>query len=296
VPDQKVPDQKVPDQKVPDQKVPEEMRREAKKWMKCLETVAPHAITDKQKMKCLQPLADKVVKSVEINSLVSLVRRTNTAALSLLALFDRVPGDFVETGVYMGSTSLIMAKVLHKYSARARLLWSADSFQGFPEEDVIGMSAAHVHTSSQEAKEDIKGTPRVGYFGKKGAFYSARQVFEQNLAKYNFTDGQVHILQGWFNETLPKAPIRSVSFLRLDGDLFVSTWDALTALYDKVQPGGLIYVDDYGSFAGCRDAIVKFRADRGIEDEMHPVYELKRNGKRSDKFEALWWRKGSGRR
>lgn len=38
----------------------------------------------------------------------------------------------------------------------------------------------------------------------------------------------------------------AISFLRLDGDLYVSTMDPLLALYDRVSPGGLIYVDDYG--------------------------------------------------
>lgn len=51
---------------------------------------------------------------------------------------------------------------------------------------------------------------------------------------------------GWFSDSLPSAPIDKISFLRLDGDLYVSTMDPLLALYDKVSPGGLIYVDDYG--------------------------------------------------
>ncbi len=42
----------------------------------------------------------------------------------------------------------------------------------------------------------------------------------------------------WFNETLPGAPIHSISFLRLDGDLHASTKDALEALYDKVGGAG----------------------------------------------------------
>eukprot|EP00661_Eupelagonemidae_sp_cell13_P004915 gene4915-1527_t len=57
--------------------------------------------------------------------------------------------------------------------------------------------------------------------------------------------GTVRILHGWFNETLPGAPVERISLLRLDGDIFVSTWQALDALYARVVPGGLVYVDDY---------------------------------------------------
>jgi O-methyltransferase len=67
--------------------------------------------------------------------------------------------------------------------------------------------------------------------------------------------------------------------------LYVSTWDAITALYDRVVIGGLIYVDDYGAFNGCREAINEFRTQRKIYE---PIYYIKENNGR---VEAIWWRK-----
>ncbi len=51
---------------------------------------------------------------------------------------------------------------------------------------------------------------------------------------------------------MPGAPIDRLSILRLDGDMYASTMDALEALYDRVSPGGYVIVDDYGAVAGLR--------------------------------------------
>ena len=54
--------------------------------------------------------------------------------------------------------------------------------------------------------------------------------------------------------------------LRLDGDMYESTTEALTALYDKVSAGGFVIIDDYGCFDACRRAVHDFRDARGIAD------------------------------
>jgi len=57
----------------------------------------------------------------------------------------------------------------------------------------------------------------------------------------------VRFLKGWFRDTLPSAPVKSLAVLRLDGDLYESTIDALTHLYPKLEKGGYAIIDDYGS-------------------------------------------------
>jgi hypothetical protein len=58
--------------------------------------------------------------------------------------------------------------------------------------------------------------------------------------------------------------------MRLDGDLYESTHDALVNLYDRLSPGGYVIVDDYGeeSWTYCRRAVDEFRARRGIRDPL----------------------------
>jgi O-methyltransferase len=81
----------------------------------------------------------------------------------------------------------------------------------------------------------------------------------------------VRFLEGWFCDTLPDAPIDQLAVLRLDGDLYQSTMDALVSLEPKVSSGGFVVVDDYGGWQSCRAAVDDYRAERGITDPIQTV-------------------------
>jgi hypothetical protein len=86
--------------------------------------------------------------------------------------------------------------------------------------------------------------------------------------------------RGGSPKTLPEAPIEKLSVLRLDGDLYESTMDALVHLEPKLSPGGFLIVDDHGGWESCRRAVSDYRTARGIEDEMHQI-----------DWTGVWWRK-----
>jgi O-methyltransferase len=90
----------------------------------------------------------------------------------------------------------------------------------------------------------------------------------------------VLFLKGWFKDTLAKAPIKELAVLRLDGDLYESTMDALNPLYAKVSSGGFIIVDDYFAVQQCERAITDFRATHGISDPIHKIDDI-----------GVYWRK-----
>ena len=100
------------------------------------------------------------------------------------------------------------------------------------------------------------------------------ETVQANFERYDLMDDQVRFLKGWFRDTLHLAPIERLAVLRLDGDMYESTMDALTALYGKVSPGGFVIVDDY-FLPNCRQAIGDFRAARGIDE---PIQEIDGNG------------------
>lgn len=77
-------------------------------------------------------------------------------------------------------------------------------------------------------------------------------------------------VEGWFEETLPTLPARELALIRIDGDMYGSTLQALDALYPKLSPGGFCIVDDYG-LAGCRRAVDDFRAGHGIDEPMTKI-------------------------
>jgi O-methyltransferase len=103
---------------------------------------------------------------------------------------------------------------------------------------------------------------------------------KRNFVKYGLLDDQVKFLKGWFKDTLASAPIETLAVLRLDGDMYESTAQALESLYDKVSLRGFVIVDDYGAVPGCQAAVKDFRAKRNISE---PVVHIDWGG--------VYWRK-----
>ena len=165
-----------------------------------------------------------------------------------------IPGDFIETGVWRGGACILLRAVLKAHGVTDRTVWLADSFAGLPPPDDARYPAdrgADLHTYE--------------------ALAVPLATVQENFRRYGLLDEQVRFLEGWFRDTLPTAPIRQLAILRLDGDLYESTMDALTALYDRLSPGGFVIVDDYGVFANCRAAIADFRAARHIGARIYDI-------------------------
>jgi O-methyltransferase len=106
------------------------------------------------------------------------------------------------------------------------------------------------------------------YSGDLGV--SVEQV-KANFSRYGLLDDQVRFLKGWFSETLPSAPIERLAILRLDGDMYESTMDALRALYPKLSIGGFAIIDDYGALPQCRQAVEDYRREQGIVESIQTI-------------------------
>lgn len=190
---------------------------------------------------------------LEAETMVGLKRLDNLQYCVTSVIRDGVPGDLIETGVWRGGSSIFMRAVLKAYGDRSRKVWLADSFQGLPQPDPVRYPVDHGDT----------------LWSYKELAISLNQV-KANFTRYGLLDEQVAFLPGWFRDTLPAAPIKQLAVLRLDGDLYESTMDALVALYPKVTAGGFVIVDDY-ALPTCRAAIEDFRRARGITDPIHQI-------------------------
>ena len=92
-----------------------------------------------------------------------------------------------------------------------------------------------------------------------------------NFERYGLLDDRVHFLEGWFKDTLPNAPIEQLAILRVDGDMYESTMDALRPLYPKLSVGGYLIIDDYGAIPACKAAVEDYRSEHGITE---PIVEI----------------------
>ena len=180
-------------------------------------------------------------------------RLDNIRQLFLAILAAEVPGDLIETGVWRGGACIFMRGLLKAYGVRDRRVWVADSFHGLPPPD-----ERHVADAGDEHHKHVQLAVNLA-------------AVQENFRKFDLLDEQVRFLPGWFAETLHAAPIDRLAMLRLDGDMYGSTMDALTALYHKVSASGFVIVDDYGAVPGCRAAVDEFRAARGITAPIHDI-------------------------
>jgi O-methyltransferase len=175
-------------------------------------------------------------------------------------LDNSVPGDIAETGVWRGGSMMLAKAVLNERGDTARKLWLADSFEGMP--------VPRETDKSKSFQED---------FSDRDFLIATQEQVQANFKRFGLLDDNVKFLKGWFCDTLPTAPIKQLALLRLDGDLYESTVDALTALYPKLSVGGYLIVDDYHSWPGCKRAVDEYREAHGISDELvnidaHSVY------------------------
>jgi hypothetical protein len=168
---------------------------------------------------------------------------------------DGVAGDFLEAGVCHGGASIFMRALQVAYGEHERATWVADSFAGVP-------PAAHA----------IDRKYRLDLTEERFPWMSASlDAVRDNFATYDLLDDGVRFLPGLFADTLPGAPVEQLAILRIDGDLYESTRDALVALYDRVADGGFVIVDDYNCLEPCRIAVDEFLAERGLDVELNQV-------------------------
>jgi len=194
------------------------------------------------------------------------IKRLDALHYCVEDVLDRkVPGDFIETGVWRGGACIFMRGVLKARGVSDRVVWAADSFAGLPPPDA---------KYPQDRGSD---------FHEYDELAVPLEQVQENFRRYGLLDDQVRFLKGWFRDTLPSAPVKSLAILRLDGDLYESTMDALTHLYPRLEKGGYAIIDDY-SIVACRQAVSDYRAAQGIKEEIIPI-----------DWTAVMWRKESRR-
>jgi len=181
------------------------------------------------------------------DTMIGLRRLENIQSCVETALSENVPGDLIETGAWRGGACIFMRGILAAHGVTDRKVYVADSFEGLPRPDEQRHPAdkGDQHHTMEFLAVDLESV-------------------RNNFRRYGLLDEQVVFLKGWFKDALPTAPIKELAILRLDGDMYGSTMDALNALYHKLSPGGFCIVDDY-DLEGCRRAVDDFRREHQIE-------------------------------
>jgi O-methyltransferase len=193
-----------------------------------------------------------LVWPAEAETMIGIQRLTSLQQCVETILAEDVPGDLIECGVWRGGACILMRAVLAAYGDETRSVWLADSFAGVPPGD----------PANYKADKGIRLDRYASILGVSEAEVRA------NFERYGLLDDRVRFLPGWFKDTLQDAPIDRIALLRLDGDLYESTIQALDALYPRLSPGGFCIIDDYHAMKPCEQAVTDYRAKHGVSAEI----------------------------
>jgi O-methyltransferase len=206
-------------------------------------------------------------------ALVRSVRRfTMTSPERVFALVNavrwlvrqQVGGAIVECGVWRGGSMMAVARTLLDAGVDDRDLYLFDTFEGM--------------TAPTAADRDYRGRAAETRFlrtrrGPNSSDWCRATLAEvrANLTGTGYPTSRLHYVQGSVEDTLPGAAPAEIALLRLDTDWYVSTKHELVHLWPRLVPGGICIIDDYGHWAGSRQAVDEYFHEQGIRVLMHRV-------------------------
>lgn len=175
-----------------------------------------------------------------------------------------IPGDVVECGVWRGGSMMAVARTLIECGDRSRGLHLFDTFEG-----MSAPSAKDVSIDGKPASALLRSQDRAD--PTSAWCYATLDEVRDVMARTGYPSPLVNFVQGKVEETLPsRAPAR-IAVLRLDTDWYESTRHELEHLYPRLAPGGVLIIDDYGHWAGCRQAVDEYFASRKLPILLHRV-------------------------
>lgn len=165
-----------------------------------------------------------------------------------------VPGALIEAGVARGGSAIVLAAA----RCTSRHVYLYDTFEGIPAPSQKDGAAA------QQRYEVIRSGRAEGRRGQ--LYYGYDKDLQRSVAnalqRFGFPpeESQIHLVKGFYQDTL--YPPETVALAHLDCDWYESVKTCLERITPALAPGGVLVVDDYDYWAGCRRAVDEFFEDK----------------------------------
>jgi hypothetical protein len=169
---------------------------------------------------------------------------------------NRIEGDFVECGTWKGGSVMCMQKKLIELNQTDRNFWVFDTFEGMPEPDSVDKNFKQ--TSAQKLLSEEEKEKSLTWA------YSNYEETTRNILSSGYPAENINFIKGLVEDTIPQTPIDKIGILRLDTDWYSSTKFELEQLYPKLVKGGIMIIDDYGHWEGCKKAVDEYFTNNGI--------------------------------
>jgi hypothetical protein len=165
-----------------------------------------------------------------------------------------VPGDFVECGVWRGGSMMAVALTLSSLGVRDRGLHLFDTFTHMP------LPGEHDFT--------VDGRPANELYAEaiqqERYAYLPLQAVRTAMASTGYPEDRLHFVEGLVEDTIPSSAPETIALCRLDTDWYESTYHELVHLWPRISQFGVLIVDDYGEFLGCRKAVDQYILEQDL--------------------------------
>jgi O-methyltransferase len=169
-----------------------------------------------------------------------------------------VPGDFLEFGVALGGSAILIART------------AGQDQRGFAGFDVFAMIPPPTSEKDDQKSRErytvissgrAKGLAGQTYYGYVDDLYTRVCA---SFAKYGVpVDGaEVALIKGLFEDTWPSRTPRPIAFAHIDCDWYDPVKYCLNAVAEGLAQGGAIVLDDYHDYGGCKQATEEFLTER----------------------------------
>jgi O-methyltransferase len=189
---------------------------------------------------------------------------TMTSAERVHALVDavayiaarRIPGAFVECGVWRGGSVMAMLLKLQALGVNDRDVYLYDTFEGMTEPTAADTSSYDPPAAQTWEQAQRDGTRAWSTLFGNEQF--SEQAVRETLLQTGYPASRLHFVKGPVEQTIPGTIPEQIALLRLDTDWYESTRHELEHLWPRLQPGGVMILDDYGHWDGCRRAVDEY--------------------------------------
>ena len=143
-----------------------------------------------------------------------------------------IKGDYLEFGVYKGSSLIEFSNLFKKFGLNETRLFAFDGFQGLPSSE--------------------------GKVFKKGEYYFPKKSFIRRVKNAGVDLKKLIIIEGFFNVSLTENvkqenKLTKASIIHIDCDLYESVVDVLKFCQNLIQEGTVLIFDDYSVFQNETD-------------------------------------------
>lgn len=177
------------------------------------------------------------------------------------------PGVYVECGVAAGAQVIAMAT-----GAPNKTIYAFDSFEGIPMPSNKDNQMPGIKFLTQWEQRSLPDPGRQALVSS-GATIVPEDHFWQHIKDSGVNGSNIITVKGWFEETV-KGFNEDIAILRLDGDLYNSTFVCLQHIFPKVIEGGLVIIDDW-ELKGCQEACKEYFGLISYEPEYQSMSNIK---------------------